>query len=70
MPSAREIHRHSAVPEVYKRVAAYNIPAEKIDGMDVLKVYAATNAHWTDPARRRSAVHRMRNLPLSGAFNG
>ena len=34
-----EIHRHSAVPEVFKRVAAYNVPAEKIDGMDVLKVY-------------------------------
>jgi len=37
-----EIHRHSAVPEVFKRVAAYNMPAEKIDGMDVLKVYGAT----------------------------
>jgi len=37
-----EIHRHSAVPEVYKRAAAYNIPAEKVDGMDVLKVYDAT----------------------------
>jgi len=37
-----EIHRHSAVTEVYKRVAAYNIPAEKIDGMDVLKVYETT----------------------------
>ena len=37
-----EIHRHSAVPEVFKRVAAYNIPAEKIDGMDVLKVHNAT----------------------------
>ncbi len=37
-----EIHRHSAVPEVFKRVAAYNIPAEKIDGMDVLKVYEVT----------------------------
>ena len=33
-----EIHRHSAVPEVFKRVAAYNIPAEKVDGMDVVKV--------------------------------
>jgi pyruvate dehydrogenase E1 component alpha subunit len=36
-----EIHRHSAVPEVFKRVAAYNIPAEKVDGMDVLKVHNA-----------------------------
>ena len=38
-----EIHRSSAVPEVFKRVAAYNIPAEKIDGMDVLKIYNATH---------------------------
>jgi pyruvate dehydrogenase E1 component subunit alpha len=37
-----EVHRHSAVPELYKRVAAYSIPAEKVDGMDVLKVYDAT----------------------------
>lgn len=37
-----EIHRHSAVVNVYKRVAAYNIPAEKIDGMDVVKVYQTT----------------------------
>jgi pyruvate dehydrogenase E1 component alpha subunit len=46
-----EIHRHSAVPEVFKRVAAYNIPAEKIDGMDVLKVYNATK-HALDRIRR------------------
>jgi pyruvate dehydrogenase E1 component alpha subunit len=36
-----EVHRHSALPDLYKRVAAYNIPAEKIDGMDPLKVYDA-----------------------------
>jgi pyruvate dehydrogenase E1 component alpha subunit len=35
------VHRHSALPDLYKRVAAYNIPAEKIDGMDALKVYDA-----------------------------
>jgi pyruvate dehydrogenase E1 component alpha subunit len=46
-----EIHRHSAVTEVYKRAAAYNIPAEKIDGMDVLKVYDATR-HALDHIRR------------------
>src|ERR1039458_4830026 len=36
-----EIHRHSAVVDVFKRAAAYNIPAEKVDGMDVQKVYEA-----------------------------
>jgi pyruvate dehydrogenase E1 component alpha subunit len=37
-----EIHRHSAVAEVYKRAASYRIPARKIDGMDVLAVHSAT----------------------------
>ncbi len=46
-----EIHRHSAVTEVYKRAAAYNIPAEKVDGMDVVKVYDATK-HALDRIRR------------------
>jgi len=36
-----EIHRHSAVVEVYKRACAYAIPAEKVDGMDVLAVHDA-----------------------------
>ena len=31
--------RHSAVREVTRRVDAYNIPAERADGMDVLKMY-------------------------------
>ena len=37
-----EIHRHSAVVDVHKRACAYNIPAEKFDGMDVINVYEAT----------------------------
>lgn len=37
-----EIHRHSAVTEVYKRAAAYNIPATKVDGMAVETVYQHT----------------------------
>lgn len=37
-----EIHRHSAVAEVYRRACAYRIPAQRIDGMDVLAVYRAT----------------------------
>ncbi len=65
-----EIHRHSAVPEVFKRVAAYNIPAEKIDGMDVLKVHDATKRRSTASARRRTAIHRMRDLPLPRPFDG
>jgi len=39
-----EIHRHSAVTEVYKRACGYHIPARRIDGMDVLAVHQATSA--------------------------
>ncbi|MEJ2573411.1 MAG: pyruvate dehydrogenase (acetyl-transferring) E1 component subunit alpha [Gammaproteobacteria bacterium] len=37
-----EIHRHSAVPEVYKRAHAYGIEARRVDGMEVLAVYEAS----------------------------
>ena len=37
-----EIHRHSAVVDVYRRACGYNIPAEKLDGMDVIEVHKAT----------------------------
>ncbi|MBU2839679.1 pyruvate dehydrogenase (acetyl-transferring) E1 component subunit alpha [Acidithiobacillus thiooxidans] len=46
-----EIHRHSAVTEVYKRACSYGIPAEKVDGMDVLAVHAAA----------RKALERVRS---------
>lgn len=35
------LERASAVPEVYKRARAYNIPAERCNGMDVREMYAA-----------------------------
>ncbi len=35
------LERASAVPEVYKRAAAYNVPAERCNGMDVREMYAA-----------------------------
>jgi pyruvate dehydrogenase E1 component alpha subunit len=34
--------RHSAVPEIYRRAEAYNLPTERVDGMDVLAVYEVT----------------------------
>ncbi|WJW76365.1 pyruvate dehydrogenase (acetyl-transferring) E1 component subunit alpha [Thiohalobacter sp. IOR34] len=37
-----EIHQHSALTEVYKRACAYGIEGERVDGMDVLAVYEAT----------------------------
>ena len=35
------LERASAVPEVYKRAAAYNVPAERCNGMDVREMNAA-----------------------------
>ena len=37
-----EIHRHSAVVDIYKRACGYNIPAAKHNGMNVIEVYEAT----------------------------
>jgi len=36
-----EIHRHSAVVEVYKRACAHGMESRRVDGMDVLAVYEA-----------------------------
>lgn len=37
-----EIHRHTTVPEIYRHAIAYGIDGVRVDGMDVLAVYAAT----------------------------
>jgi pyruvate dehydrogenase E1 component alpha subunit len=48
-----DVHRHSAVTEMHKRAHAYNIPAEKVDGMDVFKVHDAAH-HALDRIRSGS----------------
>jgi pyruvate dehydrogenase E1 component alpha subunit len=37
-----EIHRHTALPEIYRHAAAYGIDGQRVDGMDVQAVYAGT----------------------------
>lgn len=39
-----EIHRTSALTEVYRRACAYGMPAQRVDGMDVIAVYEATRS--------------------------
>lgn len=43
-----EVHRSSAVPDIHKRTCGYDIPSEKVDGMDVIAVYLAVKraAEW------------------------
>ena len=66
-----EIHRHSAVPEVFKRVAAYNIPAERLKALVVLKDHEQPNKRSkSHQARRRPAIYRMRDLSLPRPFHG
>ncbi|MDZ4340731.1 MAG: pyruvate dehydrogenase (acetyl-transferring) E1 component subunit alpha [candidate division NC10 bacterium] len=36
------VHRASAIREVYRKAAAFDIPAERVDGMDVLAMREAT----------------------------
>ncbi|NJC88073.1 MAG: pyruvate dehydrogenase (acetyl-transferring) E1 component subunit alpha [Desulfuromonas sp.] len=36
-----EVHRSSALPTVHKRTCGYDIPSEKVDGMDVVAVFKA-----------------------------
>ncbi len=43
-----EVHRSSAIPDIHKRTCGYDIPSEKVDGMDVIAVYQAVKhaAEW------------------------
>jgi pyruvate dehydrogenase E1 component alpha subunit len=50
-----EVHRSSALADIHKRTCGYNIPSEKVDGMDVMAVYQAV--------KRASAWVRERNRP-------
>jgi len=36
-----EVHRSSALASIHKRTCGYDIPSEKVDGMDVIAVYKA-----------------------------
>lgn len=38
-----EVHRNSAITEVYKRACAHGIESRRVDGMDVLATYSATS---------------------------
>jgi pyruvate dehydrogenase E1 component alpha subunit len=43
-----EVHRSSAITDIHKRTCGYDIPSEKVDGMDVIAVYQSVRraAEW------------------------
>lgn len=48
-----EVHRSSALASIHRRTCGYDIPSEKVDGMDVLAVYKAVR-HAADRVREES----------------
>jgi len=50
-----EIHRHFAVVEINRRAAAYGMAAKRVDGMDVLAVYRATEVDDAVSSRARTS---------------
>ncbi|HBA86558.1 MAG TPA: pyruvate dehydrogenase (acetyl-transferring) E1 component subunit alpha [Geobacter sp.] len=49
-----EVHRASAQAALHRRTCGYDIPSEKVDGMDVVAVYQATKraAEWVRERQR------------------
>lgn len=50
------VEKASSVPEQYKKAAAYNIPSERVDGMDILAVHDATLRAMDHIRREREPV--------------
>ncbi len=50
------VEKASSVPEQYKKAAAYNIPSERVDGMDILAVHDATQRAMDHIRREREPV--------------
>jgi pyruvate dehydrogenase E1 component alpha subunit len=51
-----EVHRSSALSTIHKRTCGYDIPSEKVDGMDVIAVYKAVK-HAAEKVRETSHPH-------------
>jgi len=65
-----EIHRHSAVAEIYRRACAYGMDARHVDGMDVLAVHEATREALRHVRAGNGPYLLMRDLSLSRTFDG
>ncbi len=66
-----EVHRSSALPDIHRRTCGYDIPSEKIDGMDVVAVHQAVKhaAEWVREQSRpyliEAVTYRFRGHSMS-----
>ena len=66
-----EVHRASAQAALHRRTCGYDIPSEKVDGMDVIAVYQATKraAAWVKERQRpyfiEAVTYRFRGHSMS-----
>jgi pyruvate dehydrogenase E1 component alpha subunit len=71
-----EVHRSSALPGIHRRTCGYDIPSERIDGMDVIAVYQAVKraSEWVREHSRpyliEAVTYRFRGHSMSdsGAY--
>ncbi len=66
-----EVRRSSALADIHKRTCGYDIPSEKVDGMDVIAVYQAVKhaAEWVSghgrPYLIEAVTYRFRGHSMS-----
>src|SRR5512146_463990 len=66
-----EVHRSSALADIHKRTCGYDIPSERVDGMDVMAVYQAVKhaAEWVREQSRpylvEAITYRFRGHSMS-----
>uniref|UniRef100_C6E832 Pyruvate dehydrogenase E1 component subunit alpha n=1 Tax=Geobacter sp. (strain M21) TaxID=443144 RepID=C6E832_GEOSM len=66
-----EVHRASAQAALHRRTCGYDIPSEKVDGMDVVAMYQATKraAEWVRERQRpyfiEAVTYRFRGHSMS-----
>lgn len=56
-----EVHRSSALADIHKRTCGYDIPSERVDGMDVIAVHQAVQraAEWVREQSRPYLIEAM-----------
>jgi pyruvate dehydrogenase E1 component alpha subunit len=71
-----EVHRSSALPDIHRRTCGYDVPSERVDGMDVIAVYQSVKraAEWVREHNRpyliEAVTYRFRGHSMadSGAY--